>query len=144
MASNTFVGAVCALLVIPAALMQNGPGPQHATEQQDPQASAHALARFEAVEQFFQHLADLQKAGHAAGMAIEDEVRWSLRYVDAAVAAGKMTAAEACTAHLERVQRKVRSLQSLHEAGRVSFPELAKARYHLADAKLRLANAPQK
>jgi len=137
MRTSTTLGAICALLVIPIALMLTGGSPRP----QDPKVQAHALARFEAIEQLYAHLDELRKAGTFTHMAIEDEVKWSLRFVEAAVAAGKMTATQALERHVGRVQGRVRYLQELHEAGRVSFPELSKARYHLADAQLRLAAA---
>ncbi|MCK5941499.1 MAG: hypothetical protein KAI24_05970 [Planctomycetes bacterium] len=68
-------------------------------------------------------------------------MRWSQRRAEAAVAAGKLTAAAAWQAHVDYVQRAFEQLKVLFEAGRVDVQEHDKAAYHLADAKLRAATA---
>ena len=101
-----------------------------------PVAAANAAAeRYAIAKEICDDAKTLRAAGRGGFQSAEDELKWSRRLAEAAVAAGIATPAQAYGDYAALLQEKVSGLEELYKAGRAQRREIVEMRWEWALAK---------
>lgn len=106
------------------------------TQEPKPVAAANPAAeRYAIAKEVLEQAKQLHAAGRGGFTSTAEDLRWSLRLAESAVAAGLATRQQAFAVHVAHVQQLLDTAKLRFEAGAAPLLEVAELRYELSLAK---------